>query len=221
MRTLTLMALISLFSWGSLGRFWRETNSEASAKRGVKQFHKGSYSDAEKSFKQSAALRSDPTTSFNVGTSQVAAGHFEEGSETLSKLTQDPALRADAYYNRGNSALGSKAYDYAIRDYSEALKLRPSDIAAKRNLEIALKRKAESTPSPSSKPQQQQQQQQQQSQQKPQQGGKQNPDSGSQQPKPKTGQADVDALLRSVQQQEKEELSRMKHAHTEGKRVGW
>ena len=153
MRTIALVVLISFFSWGPLGRFWRETNSEASTKRGVKQFQKGSYSDAEKSFQQSGALRSDPTTSFNVGTSQVAAGHFEEGSETLSKLTQDPALRADAYYNRGNSALGSKAYDYAIRDYSETLKLRPHDVAAKRNLEIALKRKAESTPSPSSKPQ--------------------------------------------------------------------
>jgi len=219
MKVISVLLLAGALSWGSLSRFWKETNSDASARRGVKQFQKGDYPGAERSFRDSKSLRPSPTAAFNLGTSQVAAGHFEEGSQTLSPLTQDPGLRSDAFYNRGNSALGSKAYDYAIRDYSEALKLRPNDVATKRNLEIALKRKAESTPSPSSKPQQPQQQQPQQQKQQ-QEGGKQNPDRGSQKEQRK-GQADVDALLRSVQQQEKEELSRMKRARTEGKRVGW
>src|SRR5207253_1214145 len=120
--------------------------------------------------------------------------------------------------NRGNSALAAKAFDYAIRDYVDTLKLRPSDANAKRNLEIALQRQ-----------QQQEEQQKKQQQQQQQGGGKQQQP---QQPQPKPGQGNkdeqkpksdpnVEALLRSVQQQEREELARMNRPRPERLRVGW
>jgi len=127
----------------------------------------------------------------------------------------DKSLRADALYNRGNSALASKAYDYAIRDYIETLKLRPGDARAKRNLEIALLRKQsmqQSSGGDQKNPKGSQQGQQQQNQQ---------PRAGQKRENQPKGDANAEALLRAVQQQEQEELSRMKKGREEQKRVGW
>jgi tetratricopeptide (TPR) repeat protein len=195
-------------------RFTRETNSHAAAANGVKQFAAKKYADAQKSFATANTIASTSTRSFNLGTSQIAAGNREAGSSTIAKALSDPALRPDALFNRGNSALAANAFDYAIRDYSETLRLRPSDAAAKRNLEIALRRK--------------------QSMQKQQGGsGGAQPNQG-QQPQPKPGPSQQqgreqqpkndpssEALLRSVQQQEQEELTRMHRPSRERLHVGW
>jgi tetratricopeptide (TPR) repeat protein len=195
-------------------RLTRETNSHASTARGVKQFAAKKYAEAQKSFATSASIAPTPARSFNLGTSQIAAGNREAGSSTIAKALADPALRADAHFNRGNSALAANAFDYAIRDYSDVLRLQPADTAAKRNLEIALRRKQamqkqqgggngsqkDQGPQPQQKPQP-----------SPQQGG-------TQQPK---NDPNVEGLLRSVQQQEQEELSRMHRPSRERVHVGW
>lgn len=197
-----------------LARVWRETNSHAATARGVKQFATKKYAEAQKSFATATTIASNPTRAFNLGTSQIAAGNREAGSSTIAKALTDPSLRADALFNRGNSALSANAYDYAIRDYSQTLRLRPSDAAAKRNLEIALRRKQamqkqqgggsgsqqDRGPEPKQKPQP-----------SPQQGGPQQPKSD----------PNADGLLRSVQQQEQEELARMHRPSRERLHVGW
>jgi Ca-activated chloride channel family protein len=207
MKAISILLFITL---PFLDRFTRETNSHAAAARGVKQFAQKKYADAQKSFATAASIATTPERAFNLGTSQIAAGNREAGSSTIAKALADPSLRADALFNRGNSALTANAFDYAIRDYAEALRIRPTDVAAKRNLEIALRRK--------------------QAMQKQQGGG-----SGSQhdrgpQPQPSPQQRaqqqpkndpNVDGLLRSVQQQEQEELSRMHRPSRERLHVGW
>ena len=192
----------------------RESNSHAATSRGVKQFAEKKYAEAQKSFATSSAIASSPARSFNLGTSQIASGNREVGSATITKALADPALRADAHFNRGNSALSANAFDYAIRDYSETLRLNPSDAAAKRNLEIALRRKQamQKQQDGSNGPQQNRGPQ---PQPKPQQSQKQN---GAQQPK---GDPSSDALLRSVQQQEQEELARMHKPSRERLHIGW
>lgn len=189
----------------------QSTNSRAAMSRGVTAYEKKDYAGAANAFAQANALRPTPAGAFNLGTAQIASGKQEEGSATLARAMADRSLRADALYNRGNSALAANAYDYAIRDYIETLKLRPSDPRAKRNLEIALQRK---------------QAMQQTREQK-------NPRGGQNGPKPQTPsketkrqekpQADANAaaLLRAVQQQEQEELERMKKARGGRQRVGW
>jgi tetratricopeptide (TPR) repeat protein len=195
-------------------RFTRETNSHAATARGVKQFEQKNYADAQKSFTTATSIAPTPTRAFNLGTSQIAAGNREAGSSTIAKALADPSLRADALFNRGNSALTANAFDYAIRDYTDALRIRPSDTAAKRNLEIALRRKEaiqkqqgggsgsqqDRGPQPKQKPQP-----------SPQPGGAQQPQND----------PNVDGLLRSVQQQEQEELSRMHRPSRERLHVGW
>jgi Ca-activated chloride channel homolog len=199
---------------GVAAPFLRETNSHAAAKRGVEAYSSSVYTKAVAAFDDAQQLAPSARGAFNLGTAQIAAGDRERGSATLMEAIKDPALRADALFNRGNSALAAKAFEHAVRDYTEVLKLRPRDAAAKRNLEIALAR--------------QQQQQQQQSGAGGQENTKQNDQKQNQQQapsdqgkqEPKAGQVDMEALLRSVQQQEQEELRRMK-ARTGEAKVGW
>jgi tetratricopeptide (TPR) repeat protein len=196
-----MLAVLSLPAW------WRATNSHAASVRGSRAYEAKQFDAAERNF---ADARSDAATSrasFNLGTAQIAAGHREQGSATLAEAIKDPLLRADALFNRGNSALAAKAYDHAVRDYTDALRANPDHAAAKRNLELALMQRQSSKQSAADSK-------------KNQQGQSQPKENAGQGQKPKEGEADLDALLRSVQQQEQEELRRMKGRAAEG-RVGW
>ena len=199
-----LAAAIALPSW------WRETNSHASSARGARAYEEKKYVESARAFGRAQQIAASSRNAFNLGTAEIAAGNREQGSAHLADAIQDPALRADALFNRGNSALEAKALDHAVRDYTDALRTNPNHAGAKRNLEIALARqRQQQRPSPNG-----QQQQQQQNQQKPQQ-----PQQGRQ--PSRSGQPDLEALLRSVQQQEQEELRRMKGRAASEERVGW
>lgn len=198
-----IVALLLLSLWGEVG-------SRIASTRGADAFEKKEYAKAVEHFRRAQELAPSPQNAFNLGTAEIAAGQREQGSTTLAAAMKDPALRADALYNRGNSALASKALDHAIRDYTDALRANPQHAAAKRNLEIALQKKQQqqrNSQSNSGGGQGKNQQQQQQPK----------PAQGQQQPK---GQLDMEALLRSVQQQEQDELRRMKGKAGEA-RVGW
>ena len=210
MKGLVLTCWIAAWMSGSL---LRESNSHAAAARGEKAYSGSRYAAAADAYAQAQAFVPSPRGAFNLGTSQIAGGDRERGSATLAQAMNDGALRANALFNRGNSALSAKAFDHAVRDYTEVLKLRPGDAAAKRNLEIALIRRQQAQRSGASGENQSQDKEKDQ-QQKEQAPGNQ----GQQQPK--QGDIDLEALLRSVQQQEQEELRRMKARSGEAK-VGW
>lgn len=203
--------MIALLLLWNLAQLWHDTNSHAANARGVKAFAQKKYEQSVKAFGDANAIAASPQRAFNLGTAQIAAGQREAGSATLMKAMSDRGLREETLFNRGSSALASNAYDPAIRDFTEALRLQPSDAAAKRNLEIALVRRM---------------------QQQRQQGGSRQQQKGpSPQPQPqqtqaapdqqKQGDANIEALLRSVQQQEQEELQRMHRAKGEKLHVGW
>ncbi len=205
--------IVALLLALNIAQWWRETNSHAATTHGVKAFNQKKYAEAVKAFGTSSAIAATPQRAFNLGTAQIAAGNREQGSSVLARAMSDPHLRADALFNRGNSALTSKAFDHAVRDYTEVLRLRPKDAAAKRNLEIALARKSEMQRASAGS-------------RSPQQGSSPRPEPNPQaQAAPHDQQqkrdADVEALLRSVQQQEEEELSRMHRGRGEKLHVGW
>jgi Ca-activated chloride channel family protein len=201
-----LMIALALPAW--IGEWWRETNSYAANARGVKAWAKNEYAAAAAAFARAQDAAPSPASAFNLGTAEIAAGKREEGSSHLEEAIRDPRLRADALFNRGNSALAAKALDHAVSDYIGALKADPSHAGAKRNLEIALRRRESERRSSSG---QKSQQGQSQGEQKP------APADGKEQQR---GEMDLQSLLRSVQQQEQEELRRMKGQAGEG-RVGW
>jgi tetratricopeptide (TPR) repeat protein len=191
----------------TLAPLLRDTNSHAAAERGREAFAKRDYAAAVSSFRAADKTDPAPDRAFDLGTSQIAAGLREDGSATLARALRDPRLRQAAFYNRGNAALAANAFDRAIRDYIEALRLNPRDAAVKRNLEIALRRKAQEDEKSGGS------------------GGQ--PDPGPQAsrspagPSRPKGEADIEALLRSVQQQEQEEIARMRGQKAAKGHVGW
>lgn len=200
---LVLAMMLALPSW--LNDWWRDTNSHAANARGVRAWAKNEYAAAAAAF---ARAGESAEAAFNLGTAELAAGDVQQGAADLEAAVNDPRLRADALFNRGNGALAAKDFDRAVADYADALRSSPSHAAAKRNLEIALRRRAAERAASGQRRNEQGQQQGE--QQQP------SPDDGQQQ----AGAMDLEALLRSVQQQEQEELRRMKGSAGEG-RVGW
>jgi Ca-activated chloride channel homolog len=216
-----MIALLLLVTWSELWQsMTRATNSYAATARGVSQYARGKFRDAAASFTDADSLRHTPQTAFNLGTAQVATGDRERGSTTLAKAMRDPKLRADALYNRGISALASSAFDAAIRDFADVLRMRPNDTQAKRNLEIALRRKSQQKQQESGTGGQKNSQGAQPQPNQPNQPNK-APAPGDKQSNEPKGQTDAEALLRAVQQQEQEELSRMRRVRPEPGRVGW
>ncbi|HET7436509.1 MAG TPA: hypothetical protein VFN10_17505, partial [Thermoanaerobaculia bacterium] len=191
--------------------FFARTNSRAASARGAAAYQEKKYTAAVHDFAEARKLAPNARTAFNLGTAQIAAGDRTNGSATLEEAIKDPALRAKALYNRGNSALAANALDYAIRDYKGSLRLDPRNAAAKRNLEIALEKHQQQQKKSNGGGNQQKPQPQPQKPNAPNQGQKQQ----------QGQQADMEALLRSVQQQEQEELTRMKGGRADKTRVGW
>ena len=203
MKGVVVLVMLALPSW--LSGWWSETNSHAANARGMREWAKNEYAAAASAF---AKAGDSAEAAFNLGTAEIAAGDHRAGAADLETAIADPRLRADALFNRGNGALAAKELDRAVADYIDALKSNPAHAAAKRNLEIALRRSAAERAASGQRRRQEGQQQGE--QQRP------SPDQGQQQ----AGAMDLDALLRSVQQQEQEELRRMKGSAAEG-RVGW
>jgi tetratricopeptide (TPR) repeat protein len=235
MQLAILILAVSLSLPGWLQRFTRETNSRAASAKGVREYNLKHYGPAAGEFAKANELHPSALSAFDLGTSQVAAGKNEDGSHALAKAIEDPGLRERALYNRGNSALSAKAFDAAVRDYSAALRLHPGDMQAKRNLEIALRQDEK---------QKEQKKQQEQKQggpkgQEPQNaGGKGSQNQGQNGPKPgpeagqspqqqaggakdQSQQQTADSILRAIQQQESEELTRMKQVRAQGQKAGW
>lgn len=200
---LPILLLVALPAW------WSATNSHAAAERAAEAYEEKDYAAAAAAYAEAQKLAPSPRASFNTATARIAAGQWEEGSAQMAAALGDPSLRADALFNRGKSALAAKAFDHAARDFIDALRANPGHAAAKRNLEIAL--------------------QQQDNAQKESSRGDKGEDDGNndEQPAPAPGQQrqqpgemDAEALLRSVQQHEQEELRRLKGRAAQGK-VGW
>src|SRR5213595_3465323 len=95
-----------------------------------------------------AARRKDDTAWYNAGTAALADSDAEtaRGSLTHAAASLDPDVRFRALFNLGLLALRQAMADSAARDvrladaeraYREALLLRPHDLGAKWNLELA------------------------------------------------------------------------------------
>lgn len=81
---------------------------------------------------------SDSEPAPNDGLADAARRAFERASES-----DDPEIRASAFYERGNVAFDAEQWDPAIEAYIECLKARPDHANAKWNLELARKKKQE------------------------------------------------------------------------------
>jgi Ca-activated chloride channel family protein len=119
-----------------LARPSRETN------KGLKAYQSGDTAAALAAFESARAARPDsPVTRFNEAVGQVKAGKAPEAIETFTALSREKnELGFESQYNLGNALLGAQQLPGAVAAYRDALRLRPDDPRARRNLEIALRR---------------------------------------------------------------------------------
>jgi Ca-activated chloride channel family protein len=138
---------------------------DPNVEEGNKQLAAGKADKALEAYdRASGALPEEPILHFDRGAALYQLGKYPEAQKEFMHATEghDPGLKADAYYNMGNSLMKQERYKDALDAYKHTLTLRPEDRRAKWNLELALRRLREEQ----EKKQQQQQQQQQQQDQK-------------------------------------------------------
>ena len=131
--------------------------SSEQSERAVRLYAAGDYARSASAF--SAALREqdprEPRTLYGYGTALVAADSFASALEPLERASDersgDAELRYRALFNlglahleRGLAAQGDSAapaLDAAIESYKKVLLMRPTDMDAKWNYELALRKK--------------------------------------------------------------------------------
>lgn len=199
--------IVAVSIGGILSPLLRPSNSRALSEKGLEQFANGEYGVAAQLFESAREVRPTAETTFDLGTSLVAAKSHETGEELLLSLAGDETLAAASWYNAGNSQLVRGALDEAIASYTETLRIAPTNMSAKRNLEIALQRQEQQQSGGSGEGDDEEQEEEQSPAPGDQQDGRLDPD--------------LESVLRSIEQQEQEELSRMRRSNAMRRPADW
>jgi len=132
--TLLLLALTAVgagYEWGG------------PARRGVRDLKAGRFDEALRELREGRAdFPGAAVIPYDEGLALLGKGQADSAATRFQEAMR---LRGDrpreaAAYNLGNIAMRAKDYARATRSYKEALRLRPSDLDAKKNLEEALRR---------------------------------------------------------------------------------
>ncbi len=112
---------------------------------GNKSFKDGKYANAEVDYRKARDMAKDPVIpDFDLGTSLYKQKKYDKAAENFLSVagkTDDNKMKAEAYYNLGNTFLEAKKLDEAIKAYKTALTYDPQDMDAKYNLLYALRLK--------------------------------------------------------------------------------
>jgi len=176
---------------------------------GNRLYQQRKYDDALKMYVDAQASRPGaPELHYNIGNVLFRKKEYDKAVEEYlrAQAAADPVLSEAAIFNRGNALLMQGRPEEAIQAYVRALRARPDDTDAKRNLEIALRLLDEK------KKQQQQgkgQDQNKNPQQEPQQGGGRGRPPQQKNPGEMT-EEEARQVLEALQQEEKQGIK--KHA---------
>src|SRR5262245_11518179 len=181
---------------------------------GNQLYEQKKYDDALKMYVDAQASRPGaPELHYNIGNVLFRKKEFDKAIEEYlrAQAASDPVLSQAASFNRGNAFLMQGRPEEAIKAYVQALRARPDDTDAKRNLELALRlleqQKKQQQQQQNQQPKHKEQKQSPQPQQQPSEGG------GSPPPQKKPGEMTEDEarqVLEALQQEEKEGIK--KHA---------
>ena len=188
------------------------------ARNADKLYKKKEYALAEE--KYDAALKQDQNNKvflYNRSNAQYQENKFqdaEKGYETVLKQGKlDDNIRSKTYFNQGNNYFKQEKYSDAINAYKNSLKLNPSDVEAKKNLSIALKKKQDKQKQKDKEQDKQKDQKEQNKNQEKKQGDKQEDNTGN----PKTDQSKQEAerLLKIIENEEKNVMRKLPKQKTQ------
>ncbi len=135
-----LMMLLCAAPWGHGQRGRSEVDE------GNRQFRAGEYEKARESYRKAREQApGSPVPTFNLGDSEYKLDEFSGAEEAFLEAIESgsPEVLAQAHYNLANSLFKQGRIEESIEGYKQALRLNPTDQAAKHNLEFALKQQQE------------------------------------------------------------------------------
>ena len=109
---------------------------------GNRLYEQRKYDEALKKYVDAQATRPGaPELHYNIGNVLFRRKEYDKAVEEYrrAQAAADPVLSQAATFNRGNALLMQGQPEEAIQAYVQALRSRPDDTDAKRNLEIALR----------------------------------------------------------------------------------
>lgn len=130
--------------------------AEGSLRRGNELYRQEQYAPSLEEYARAGKKRpQDPRPVFNAGDALYRLSEYEAAAVSFRRIAQSQAptaLRADAYYNLGNSRFQAGQYREAVESYRQAIRLNPGDAEARHNLAVAL-RHLKNPPPPDKNPQ--------------------------------------------------------------------
>ena len=160
----------------------RADSAASKNNEGNRMYERRQLDEALKMYTDAEATRPGaPELHYNIGNVLYRKGELEKAIEEYqrARTATSPRLRQAATFNSGNALLREGKLQEAIGAYVQALRARPDDRDAKRNLELAMKLLEE-----------QQKKQQQEPQSKPKDDQKNPPQQGQKRPQPSNGQSE-------------------------------
>lgn len=115
-------------------------SAAAKVRQGNKLYTEGNYQEAMKKYTEAQIELPDaPQVRYNQGNVLYRLGRYPEALEEYrrARSTPDRVLSQATHFNIGNTLFRMGTYEDAIVSYEQALTLDPSDVDAKRNLELA------------------------------------------------------------------------------------
>tara|TARA_B100000686_G_scaffold330868_1_gene393683 strand:+ start:534 stop:1280 length:747 start_codon:yes stop_codon:yes gene_type:complete len=114
--------------------------TDSHIQKGLNQYEKGLYQEAEKSFTQARSNRPDDhRLDYNLGSSQYKQGKYLEALQDYTQAAQQKSnsqIKLNSLYNSGNALFKLGKLEEAEAVYKKVLTLDSSDMDAKFNLEF-------------------------------------------------------------------------------------
>ena len=198
-----ISALMSflIIGLGNAKAYQRANNS------GNNYLEKGDFDKAIKKYQEANLKKSaEPGIIYNLGKGFYGKNDYEKATvffDQAAELAEDPNLKADSYFNAGNSYLAMKKPDKAVESYVNSLNYRDKDNDTLSNLQKALMMLQQQQ-------QQQQQNQDQQDDKKDDKDKQQNQQQQQQQEKKDDKKEEKDKNQQQQQQQQKQEEEKQK-----------
>lgn len=184
--------------------------------QGNRLFKKGDFDGALKAFE--SAQNDEPDSAqiaFNIATTKYAAGKFEDAVKEFDRadaMAKDPATKARIAYNAAHALYASGKTPEALEKFKQTLRLNPSDVDAKYNVEYIKSGKQPPAQKPSPNPSQTpsgNDKKDDQKQKDKKAGEGEDKEKKDEQPKPKPGELskeDAEQILQMTKEQESENM---------------